>query len=406
MNDAAESGVRDLNDLARQVAQLNETIAIQESDGQTVASSLRDRRDSLLKQMAENADVTVRYLDNGTANVYVGSEPLVEYNRPRALELVRDIRDGFEVTKVRFEDNKSAAVFTSGKLAGIVNTRDAQVVGQIDQLDQLARGVIYEVNRIQSTGRGNVGLTSAEGTYAVVDSAAALNTAAAGLRFPLGNGTFIVNVRDTQTGQTITRQVEVDLDGLGTDTSLQDLAASLSAVPGLTASVTSDNRLSVQAAGGSEFWFTDDSSGALAALGVNAFFTGTSAQNIAIDAAVRNDPRLIATGQSAALGDGSNAALFGQLGAESSTQFDGLSAVDFHARLVNQLAVETAAANTAYEASDAVQQSLQAQRESISGVSLDEEALNLTMYQRSFQGASRFLNVIQNLSEELLSLLR
>ena len=49
---------------------------------------------------------------------------------------------------------------------------------------------------------------------------------------------------------------------------------------------------------------------------------------------------------------------------------------------------------------------MQAQRESISGVSLDEETLNLTVYQRAFEGASRFLNVVQSLSEELMSLLK
>jgi flagellar hook-associated protein 1 len=45
-----------------------------------------------------------------------------------------------------------------------------------------------------------------------------------------------------------------------------------------------------------------------------------------------------------------------------------------------------------------------AQREATSGVSLDEEAINLTKYERSFQGASRFLSVLDTLSLDILNL--
>ena len=38
-----------------------------------------------------------------------------------------------------------------------------------------------------------------------------------------------------------------------------------------------------------------------------------------------------------------------------------------------------------------MQDTLQAQRESLSGVSLDEEAVNLIRQQRAFQGAARLI---------------
>ncbi|HPM23874.1 MAG TPA: flagellar basal body rod C-terminal domain-containing protein, partial [Phycisphaerae bacterium] len=82
----------------------------------------------------------------------------------------------------------------------------------------------------------------------------------------------------------------------------------------------------------------------------------------------------------------------------------GVSIEAYHAMTINGLAVTTAAASTAQEAADMVYSSLLAQREATSGVSLDEEAINLTKYERAFQGASRFLNVLDSLSDEILSL--
>ena len=45
-----------------------------------------------------------------------------------------------------------------------------------------------------------------------------------------------------------------------------------------------------------------------------------------------------------------------------------------------------------------------AQRDSISGVSLDEEAINLMQYQRAFEAAARFLKVADEMTQTILSL--
>ncbi len=422
MNNAAELAVEQVNSLCGEIAELNEMIVEQESDGQQSASALRDRRDTLLRDLSDLMDVNVRYQENGTANVYAGSSALVEFNRPRTLEVDRDFHEGFEVAEVRFTDDRSIAVFSAGELAGIVNTRDEQIVDQIERLDQLANGVIYETNRVHSTGVGLVGRTQAHGTYDVLDADAVLNSDAAGLPFAVSNGTFIVNVRNELSGETITRQIEVDLDGIGQavqvqdpvtgalvwqggDTTLRSLAAALDAVDGLSASVSSDLCLDIEADAGAEFWFSDDSSGALAALGINSLFEGTNAANIEVSDEVVADARLVAASMNGQIGDGDNAGRLSVLGGESSALYGNMSAEDFHDRMIGDLAVQTAAALTEHEASSAVHAGLNAQREAISGVSLDEEAIRLSTYERSFQGASRFLNVVNDLTDELLGLL-
>src|SRR5262249_7208065 len=155
--------------------------------------------------------------------------------------------------------------------------------------------LIYEVNKIHSSGRGLVGYTSVTSEHAVRDVNAALNTPAAGLPFPVQNGTLLVKVRDTASGAVTTRQIGIDLDGLNNDdTSLSSPTAALNTVPGVTATIGADGRLSVNAAPGSDVSFSEDSSGVLAALGVGGFFKGTNAGDIGVADAVANDPRLIA----------------------------------------------------------------------------------------------------------------
>ncbi len=411
MNDAAEASARQASEIASEIASLNQTITFQEADKQTVAGALRDRRDTLLKDLSELADINVRQHENGIVDVYIGSDPLVQFDQSRGLEVERRQENGFERTTVVFADDNGPVTFRDGKLAGIVNTRDEHVVKQIEQLDDLARSLIYEVNVEHATGRGLVGRTSVTSVFGVGDSAAALNSAAAATEYPLQHGSFEVKVRDSS-GQETTHLVKVDLDGVGgPDTSLDDVAAALSAISvdgqnPITATVLPDNRLQIEASEDYEFWFSNDSSNLLGSLGVNAFFTGTHAGNIALHADIVANPSLIAASATGERGDGGNAGLLSKLADASSSLLSGFTPGEFHDRMISTLAVHTAAARSAYDAADAVHSSLVAQREAISGVSLDEEVLDMTVYQRAFQGASRYLNVVEQLSQELLALVR
>jgi flagellar hook-associated protein 1 FlgK len=53
-----------------------------------------------------------------------------------------------------------------------------------------------------------------------------------------------------------------------------------------------------------------------------------------------------------------------------------------------------------------VKDTLQAQREALSGVSLDEEAVNLMKQQRAFQGAARLITAVNEMMDTVLNLVR
>jgi flagellar hook-associated protein 1 FlgK len=408
LNDAAEVAALRAGELTEEIAALNERVAAQESDGITIASALRDRRDALLSELGELMDIQVREQDNGSINVYVGSEPIVEFDRSRGPIVETVLEDGLELASVRFADNHGNVILHDGKLFGLLQARDDYIRDQFERLDTLTQGLIYEVNRIHSTGVGLVGYEQLISNYAVLDPDAALNSDDAGLPFPLENGTFIVHVRDQLSGQVITRQIEVDLDELGgSDTTLTSLAADLDQVPGLTATVTSDNRLQIDAGDGRELWFSEDSSGALAALGLASFFDGQNANDIRIAEAIENDPRLIAASLSGETNDGDNAGRLANLadGASTSALLGNRSIQDYHETIIADLAVEAAAAATDHEAANAVYEGLYAQREALSGVSIDEEAINLSKYEQAYQASTRYLAVLEDMTGQILELL-
>ena len=49
---------------------------------------------------------------------------------------------------------------------------------------------------------------------------------------------------------------------------------------------------------------------------------------------------------------------------------------------------------------------LQAQRESLSGVSLDEEAMNLMKQQRAFQGAAKLVTTVNDMMQTVLDMVK
>jgi flagellar hook-associated protein 1 FlgK len=70
-----------------------------------------------------------------------------------------------------------------------------------------------------------------------------------------------------------------------------------------------------------------------------------------------------------------------------------------------QVGADAQAASSRANAASLVRQNLEAQRAAISGVSVDEESINLLNYQRQYQGAARFITVVDEMTQTLLGIL-
>lgn len=410
LSEQLEGAVKEADRLAGAIADLNVQIVSAESGGAT-AASLRDQRDQNLSELSQLIGISTREDGNGSVNVFIGSEPLVYNGDSRGLEMISQTVNGQTQKVISFSDNQCQATLAGGKIMGLQATRDGELSQAISRLDSLANQVIWQVNSIHANGAGLEGFTTATGTYGVKDPASALNSAAAGLVFKPVNGSFNVSVTTTVGGQptTLTRQINVNLTGAGTDTTLNSLVASLNTIGGVSASVNALGQLKIDTStSGARINFSQDTSGTLASLGINTFFTGSGARDIRLNPVVESDTGRIAAGLcvdgKVQPGDGETAGRIAGLAQSPVASLNGLSLLQYHQRLVSDVAVWTAGAKDSANASGVVQDSLNAQRENISGVSIDEEAVNLMRYQRAFQGSARLISVVNELLDTLLKL--
>ncbi len=390
------------NSLADQVAKLNVQIVTASGGTGGVPNDLLDQRDADLKQLSQLANITVRQQPDGSDSVYIGSQALVEGQTNHGLTVTRlQAADGTVTPTVTFTDTKATADITSGQLSALQSNK-GQIASVQAQVDTVTKDLIAAVNDLHASGQGSTGITSVTGTNGVDDATAALNSTAAGLSFPPSNGSFVVHVTGSDGASTSTL-VNVNLKGKPTDTSLNSLVTTLNGVSGVSASVAGGHLKVSAADAGSTITFSQDSSGTLAALGVNTFFTGDSAQSIAVNPVLAADASQLAAGKSGASGDNGTALAIAALETTApagSTQT--LQAT--YAGLVTGVADTVAAATTQATASSAVSAALTTQQQSTSGVSLDDEMVNMLQQQQAFQASSRVVATIETMMQSLIAM--
>jgi flagellar hook-associated protein 1 FlgK len=137
--------------------------------------------------------------------------------------------------------------------------------------------------------------------------------------------------------------------------------------------------------------------GMVNALSVNAVVSGNSAL-------------IAAAGVAGVVGDNANANAMAKLQlttATVDTNGDGIGDSGPYSTSVGSLVSDVGTAVQKWDAQNTTQQNLvtalQAQRDSVSGVSLDEEATSMMTLQRGYQASARFISVINQLTDELVN---
>jgi flagellar hook-associated protein 1 FlgK len=155
--------------------------------------------------------------------------------------------------------------------------------------------------------------------------------------------------------------------------------------------------------------------------GIN-FFLGTDAGSIAIDltdtssgAAAGTAPSIdnIATSSSPTAGGNNDIALLiagldkkkPLMTAGGATLLGGLSISEYYNQTVVRIGSAVNSADTMIESQELVAAQLSQQRESVSGVSLDEEMTNMIKFQHSFDAAARLINTANEMYQTILGML-
>lgn len=402
----------EINTLTEQIRRLNLQIVTTEGGGATGsdAGALRSQRNLALKQLAEIANITTNEQSTGTMNVSVNGELLVFEGTRREVtsELINE--NGFTRTEIRYVDNDSPLLVSGGELHGIYESRDSIIQGFLGGLDKFASTLAFEFNKVYSQGEGKVGFSSLTSVERVSDPNAVLN--AAGLDFTPVNGhfTFKVGTKDAKPGEGQTQEYDifVDLNGLDGDMTLNSLASTIDAIDGVSAEVSFNNELVITADSADlEFSFSGDTSGLLAAIGINTFFTGSSAKTLGVNQVLRTD---VTAGDkfaasSTEIGDDiGNALRLISLHDTALESLNGGSITGVYDQLINDTTQGATVSAAVADGLRVFEGTLEASAQSISGVSLDEEAIDMIMLQRTYQASARYIATISELMDVLVAL--
>lgn len=146
-----------------------------------------------------------------------------------------------------------------------------------------------------------------------------------------------------------------------------------------------------------------DTSDVLVALGLNSLLTGTDATTIDLRSDIRRDPRLLAASSTGAVGDGG--ALLDMIAVQTSDVPElGGTLGEYYGTLVGDIGFEISSASNAQEIETFLLDSLESQREEVSGVNVDEELVKMIQFEQSYSAAAQFLQVVNQLNDEVMAL--
>lgn len=137
------------------------------------------------------------------------------------------------------------------------------------------------------------------------------------------------------------------------------------------------------------------------------FFTATGTTASSISVAI-SDPRQVAASSTLEGLPGDNAQALA-LGALQNTAIAALGSItmgEYYGRTASNLGVTTQGTRRDLQAQETIQEQLDQQRGSVSGVSIDEELINLLKHQRAFDASARMIMVTDEMLQTLLNLVR
>ncbi|MEH7308905.1 flagellar hook-associated protein FlgK [Neobacillus drentensis] len=139
------------------------------------------------------------------------------------------------------------------------------------------------------------------------------------------------------------------------------------------------------------------------------FFVGTSANDLAVNPEIMNSLNLIAaaqeesTGQSST-GNGSNAQAIANIKFTALT-FPGTNttADDYYRNIIGQLGIDSQEAQRMQSNSEVIIQQVDNRRQSVSGVSLDEEMANMIKFQQAYNASARMVTVMDQCLDKIIN---
>jgi len=385
-NMAITDAASQINSLASDIAALNYEITQAEAGSATAnANDLRDQRDSMLTNLSKLVDFTSYEDSNGAINIAVGMRSLVSGTRANAMSSRQNISgnqdiylDGITIT----------ANIQGGKLGGLIASRNSIQDSTLYSLRKFIASITQQVNALHAQGtdmNGNPGgsffgplqLTLTGSTVSATPPTITLNSATESaltldeydITFNAAGTTYAITNRQTGavTNGAYASGNPITFDGITVTISGTTTATDSFTISPLT-----------RAAGGFGVALTDPHAIAAADSTTIPAETPPGGNGIA-----RKMANLTAVSISA-LGN---------------TTFSG-----YYSQMISTVGVAKRTTADTLTFDNTLMANIQTRRDSVSGVSLDEEAASLLRYQRSYQAGAKLISVTDELLQTILQL--
>lgn len=465
--------VHHLNSLAGKIRDYNERILKLETLGDN-PNDLKDQRDAAIEELSAMVDINIGRGDKDELMVFIGEQVLVQGEVHRRLQAVGDPQnDG--MARITWEHNGRDLLLQGGRLKGLLDVRDKDIVERINQTDQFALNIADIVNEAHRDGFGLNGSTNKDFFHL-----RSLSNEAGG-RFRLQNaaanydlnqdGTADVTAVFRVTGtNTVDPSRRIGVDGTLTlfkndaentavridysrDQTLESVIKRINASgSGVVAYVNHDHQLGLKAITADDDRRTnfmirhlEDSgellvgyAGILNSAGTAGAFDFRRVNEISklrpalqdvvltpiyhpgahlsVDRAVAGDPASIAAGRGKDVGgtgdyntpggaaDGTNALLIAA-GLKQDSRMIGTdkNPEEFYTSLVSRLGTATRTAKDAVIRQKDNLKELNNLRQSVMGVSLDEEMSNMVQFQHAYNASARIINTVNEMLDVIIN---
>ena len=395
--------VEEINLLSEKIASLNQKIIQIESGGHP-ANDYRDQRDVLLNELSELIDSDSFENANGGVTVAVGSgQPLVEGTNVYRLSTQVNAFGHQNLVWMDAANNTVdiTGTLSGGKIKGWLNTRDLDIRNYRQRLDTLAQSLMQEVNTLHASGYGLDGSTgndffsgaaTASGVLDSVLTVSAQTGGAGNISITLvGGGTA---GSETVTTDPVTGDIRIAIEN-GVSTQAQ-IAAALQGHSDIASAV---------AASPAAVWNLGSGTDTVTLAG------GSSAANMQVNSAIVLDDQLIAAAESFNTvpgdkpGDNGNAIAIANLAAALTMKGNTATFGADYESFIGEVGNAVRQAGSYYSHQDQMVSQLENYRESVSGVSIDEEMVNLVKFQNAYQAAAKLITTADEMMQAVLNML-
>ena len=399
MNSQVSQTVNEINSITAQIASLNVDIRQAEITGQN-ANDSRDMRGRILNDLAEKIDI--QYFEDDTGQITVigaGLATLVEKGNSWTLDIETNT-DNYGYYDIIYSPDESNVTnltdrISNGRLKGLLTIRDTETSDAMDELDRLAAAIASEINQIHRTGYGldgSTGINLFTPSFETGDVLSEDVGAITALSTNTGTGSVSATIDDPSA--LTFNDYEITFSGGNYSFLNKSTNASSTAVYADPSTFTFEG-LSVNISG---------SFGEGDAYNISAHKNTAKNLQVAID--MRDTARIAAaTASTDNRGDNRNVLALVQI--QDALTIDGTSSFgSYYGSIVGRIGVNSQYINSQYSAQEFSSEQLHNMRESVSGVSIDEEMANLMKFQHAYQASARLITIGDELLETLMGIVR